>query len=97
MQENEHITKSIMHLKEFHDLHNRCARRAKGSELDFITCIKRDGSGVTGAAHIPEMIDAHQNDEFILHRLSITEDTWIAIGFNSFIVKLKNSTNENIF
>jgi hypothetical protein len=29
-------------------------------------------------------------DMFELNRLSISEDTYIASGFNSFVVKLKN-------
>jgi hypothetical protein len=64
----------------------------RANELIFISQIKRDGSGV-------EMIDDELNIDlqnnnsfqngYVINRLSISEKTYIASGFNSFVVKLK--------
>lgn len=58
-----------------------------GKELEFISMIKRDGSGVE------EISDKHlaviQDDIFRLTYLSLTEGTFIASEFNSYVVKLK--------
>lgn len=63
-------------------------------DLIFISQIKRDGSGTFPVPknYLKAMKENSimKNDALDLHRLSITEDTYIAIGFNSFIVKLKN-------
>ena len=70
-----------------HDL----KRYLYGKELIFISSIKRDGSGTN-------LFDYHSNDmshldntKFSITRLSISEDTYIACEFNSFIVKLKKT------
>jgi len=59
-----------------------------GKELDFISWIKRDGSG-TGMVK-KRLIELMQDDVFQVNCLSITEGTFVASGFNSFVVKLKN-------
>lgn len=56
--------------------------RAHSDELDFISRIKRDGSGTVPVKNIPD-------ETFIMRLLSITEKTWIASGVNSFVVKIK--------
>lgn len=58
-----------------------------GKDLIFISCINRDGSGVTEVddKYFELLMDA----EFTLNRLSISEDTYIAHGFNSFVVRLR--------
>lgn len=59
----------------------------KGNKLYFICVIKRDGSGVV---NIEERDNSHLDSEsFKISRLSITEDTYIASGFNSYVVKKK--------
>lgn len=71
--------------------------KKRGHELDFISQINRDGSGVTKISDdYRKMLndkDGFFND-FKLRRLSLTENTWIASGFNSFVVKLKDSSND---
>ena len=56
----------------------------QASELIFINQIKRDGSGVLPCNEFNET-----SEEYTLNRLSISENTWIASGFNSYVVKLK--------
>ena len=67
--------------------------KAKPADLIFISQINRDGSGVKP---VPESyIDAMntnplmKDEKYKLHRLSLTEDTWLALGFNSFVVRMK--------
>ena len=64
----------------------------KGSDLIFISQIKRDGSGV-------ELVDKEywkflKGETFNLNRLSITHDTYIASGFNSFVVRLTSKAKK---
>jgi hypothetical protein len=59
-----------------------------GSELEFLFHIVPDGSEVRDVKD--EQLEAVNSDMFELNRLSISEDTYIASGFNSFVVKLKN-------
>ena len=60
---------------------------AKGSELIFISWIKRDGSGTDDVSKVDM---AHLNDSvFNLNSLSLTHETYIASEFNSYVVKLK--------
>lgn len=62
------------------------------SELIFISQIKRDGSGVkkVSKAYQKSMIENRlMNTPFELHRLSMTEETFIAFNFNCFVVKIK--------
>jgi hypothetical protein len=68
----------------------------KGKKLQFISFIKRDGSGVVMVRDLitlncPKLDNMSYLDEdnFKIMRLSISEKTFIACGFNSFIVKLK--------
>lgn len=60
----------------------------KGSELIFISQIKRDGSGLKKRIG-KKYLEILHTETFKMNRLSISEDTWIACGFNSFVVKLK--------
>ena len=63
--------------------------KATAHELEFISQIKRDGSGVIEITNIDLEYFRIYNDKFDLYCLSITHKTFIAHGFNSFIVKLK--------
>ena len=58
-----------------------------GKDLDFISLIKRDGSGTKKVKK--KLIELIQEDNFKVNRLSITENTFIASGFNSFVVRIK--------
>ncbi len=68
---------------------------AKAHELEFISQIKRDGSGVSkvSKSYLKCMLENKfcKDDEFEIRCLSLTEKTFIAIGFNSFIVRLKEN------
>jgi hypothetical protein len=57
----------------------------KGSELIFINRIDKKGE-ILKPVPKPYLF---KNAKFELYRLSINYDTYIAIGFNSFVVKLK--------
>ncbi len=60
----------------------------KGKDLEFISWIKRDGSGTSKRitkSHIATM----QEEVFNIHCLSISEKTYIASAFNAFVVRLK--------
>jgi len=59
----------------------------KGYKLIFISQINRDGSGTTKVSS--DYRKLLQNDEFTIRRLSISQETYIAMGFNSFVVKVK--------
>ena len=58
-----------------------------GKELQFISWIKRDGSGTKMVKK--KLIELMQEDTFKVKCLSMTEKTFIASGFNSFVVRLK--------
>ncbi len=67
--------------------------KKKAKNLIFISWIKRDGSGTEP---IPdEMLESMLNnkfskdDKFKINVLSLSNKTFIASGFNSFVVKLK--------
>lgn len=69
-----------------------------GKDLDFISWIKRDGSGTImigsewdSSKDYPKVDDVSylDNDLFDLGILSLTNQTFIASGFNSFVVKIK--------
>ncbi len=66
-------------------------------ELIFISQINRDGSGTVSVeeGYLKAMLDnALMKDEpFYVQRLSMTHNTYIAMGFNSFVVKLKYIPN----
>ena len=70
----------------------------KASELIFISQILRDGSGTKKVCE--ELNEKLQNAQYIddyyeINSLSLTEKTHIASGFNSYVVKLKPTTNTN--
>lgn len=62
-------------------------KKEKGINLHFISRIKRDGSGTEqmGDKDITYLDDT----KFTMICLSITEGTYLACEFNSFVVKLK--------
>jgi len=69
------------------------AMKLKAKDLVFISWIKRDGSGTEPVPD--EMLESMLNnqfskdDKFNINRLSLSNKTFIASGFNSFVVKLK--------
>ena len=67
-------------------------------ELIFISQIERDGSGTIPVpqSYLDSMLtNTFMKDEpFYVRRLSITENTYIAMGFNSFVVRLKADIDE---
>ena len=68
---------------------------AKAKDLEFISWIKRDGSGTEPVPY--DMLESMLNnkfskdDKYKLNVLSLSNKTFIASGFNSFVVKLKNN------
>lgn len=72
--------------------------KAKPHELIFISQIHRDGSGTSPVpeSYLTAMLENKfmKDEPFELNRLSLTEDTYIASGFNSFVVKLKSEKNK---
>jgi len=69
--------------------------KKKASDLIFISQINRDGSGTTPVPedYVKMMTENKlcKDDKFKITGLSMTEKTFIASGFNSFVVKLKDS------
>lgn len=61
--------------------------RKKANQLEFISRINRNGSGVS-AVDEKEVL----NKDFKLNSLSISEKTYIASGMNSYVVKIKKAT-----
>lgn len=63
--------------------------KKKAKELEFISQINRDGSGTTkvGQSYLDSLFES--NEDFELRPLSLSEGTFIASNFNSFVVKLK--------
>jgi len=68
-------------------------KKAKASELTFISVIKRDGSGTepVNSDEITNLLETfgNQNREHELHCLSISQGTFILSEFNTYVVKLK--------
>lgn len=60
--------------------------RCTGAQLIFISQIKRDGSGVDDIDE--EYRRILKKEDFKVIRLSLSEDTYIAHGFNAFVVRL---------
>ena len=58
--------------------------KKKANELIFISQINRDGSGTT-----PICPELKSTESFKIHKLSLIGKTYIAMGFNSFVVKLR--------
>jgi len=69
---------------------NRCElcrrEKAKGSVLIFISSIKRDGSGVSDVSNTS--MSHLNNTVFKLNTLSLTNKTYIASEFNSYVVRI---------
>lgn len=69
--------------------------KKKPHELEFISQIKRDGSGThpVDEGYLKSMLNnpLMKDEDYDLHCLSLTEGTYIAFNFNAFVVKLKES------
>lgn len=69
----------------------------KPHDLIFISRIKRDGSGVDKVTEkqIKDILENKFSSEelYKLNVLSLSEKTFLASGFNSFVVKLKDPVN----
>lgn len=61
--------------------------RYKGKDLLFISQINRDGSGTIPVSK--EYIKLMKSDMFTINGMSMSERTYIACGFNSFVVRIK--------
>lgn len=63
-------------------------------ELIFISQINRDGNGTTPVPdhYVKEMLEnpLMKDNPFHVRCLSLTEGTYIAMGFNSFVVRIKD-------
>lgn len=73
--------------------------KKKGKKLEFISLIKRDGSGTIpiGSKNLKNYPQTacviYLNEvKFKLTTLSLSEETFIASEFNSYVVKLKPKT-----
>ena len=64
-----------------------------GKELIFVSQINRDGGG-TNTNISKDYIDMMDGDTFKVNILSLSEKTFIASGFNSFVVRLKSKNDE---
>lgn len=73
--------------------------KLKGKKLEFISFIKRDGTGTimcgtewNESMPYPKVDDMSYVDEefFNIRALSLSKGTFIASNFNCFVVKLKN-------
>lgn len=63
--------------------------RKKAKKLEFISRIKSDGSGTEPVPKVLLENKLFLNEKLKITCLSISNKTYIASGFNSFIVKLK--------
>lgn len=61
--------------------------RLQGSDLEFISQIKRNGTGTSKVSK--SYLKLMQDEWFDLLVLSITERTYVARNFNSFVVRVK--------
>jgi hypothetical protein len=68
---------------------------AKAYELEFISQIKRDGTGVSkvSKSYLKCMLENPlcKDEDFDIRILSLSEKTFIASNFNSFVVRLKEN------
>jgi hypothetical protein len=64
-------------------------QKVEGHRLEFIAWIHRDGSGVTPMAG--KNTSVIEREVYGLQSLSITQGTYIASAFNSYVVRLKDS------
>ncbi len=62
----------------------------KPEELEFISQIKRDGSGILKVKKSYLKFMLEQNEDFECYCLSLTEKTYITFNFNSFVVRFKS-------
>jgi len=67
--------------------------KLKPKDLEFISIIKRDGSGTKkvfkkDVKHLTENMFAKE-ELYEINTLSMSNKTYIASGFNSYVVKLK--------
>ncbi len=71
---------------------------AKAHELEFISQIKRDGSGTIKVpkSYLKCMLENPlcKDEDFDIRILSLSNKTFIASNFNSFVVKLKIKEDE---
>jgi hypothetical protein len=58
-----------------------------GKDLIFISQINRDGNGTTDVSSLNMTFNDDEN--FTINCLSLTNETYIASGFNSYVVKIK--------
>ena len=65
------------------------SQKAQGKNLVFISRIKRDGTGVQMVEDQDDAQHYLADKTFKLNCLSITEGTYIASEFNSYVVKIK--------
>ena len=63
----------------------------KGRRLEFISRINRDGSGVVDEKELD--LNYLDDETLELQVLSLTKKTYIAFGFNVYIVNIKRITN----
>jgi len=73
--------------QDFNNEGNKDCYTAKGKELIFLSNIQRDGSGTESVANVDMK---HLNETvFKISCLSITNRTYIASEFNSYVVRYK--------
>ena len=65
-------------------------KTANGKDLEFISCVKKSGKGVFLMNDVDMSI--HDDTEFRIIPLSITEKTYFATWLNTYIVRFKNET-----
>lgn len=63
--------------------------RAQGKDLIFISRILRDGSGTEPVQERDNSNPFIANEVYELNCLSVTNGTYIASAFNSYVVKIK--------
>jgi len=78
---SRNLDRIIGHLQEYRN------RFVPASRLEFICRILPDGSGIESVDKKP-IVD----DEYELRSLSISNGTYIASGFGSYVVRIKEPT-----
>jgi len=72
---------------------NQSYMKMKAHQLEFISQIKRDGSGTTKVkkSYLKAMLENSfmKDEDFELHCLSLTEKTFVAFNFNAFVVRVR--------
>lgn len=64
------------------------SKRMKGKDLIFISQIRRDGSGTDPITN-EELHSDILDEEFTIKALSWSMGTYVASGFNSYVVKIR--------